>query len=183
MRKGLVIILGLVLCLAFAPAAFADRSGDATAHVYVWVDPNITVNVVTGNVDLGSVQTGEFSGSIEFRVDSNVEQVGLWCAVSNLYKGDLNDGFVDPIQVSGPATIAPTNATPQAGGSNVGALDVDADVNGLPGKIMAGPIFFESSQDGHFSQNVLVSCGWNQDDPEKTIGEYSGFVILYAIIL
>jgi hypothetical protein len=42
---------------------------------------------------------------------------------------------------------------------------------------------YESSQNNHFSQNVNVVVTWNQDDPEKPMGEYSGCVRLTALVL
>ena len=51
------------------------------------------------------------------------------------------------------------------------------------GGLMSGEEAFESSQNGHFSQEVAVTCTWNQDDPEKPQGEYSGWVVLAGMVL
>ena len=55
------------------------------------------------------------------------------------------------------------------------------DYNGFLG-LQTDYIGFESSQPGYFSQNVFVTVAWNQDDPEKPQGQYSGLVTLLATI-
>ena len=182
MKKRLVLATGLLLCTG---AAQADLMSMATAHVWVDVVANIAVRANTSQVDLGDVQTGIFSGSIEFRVDANNEDVDLACYASDLWKGDdpTNDD-VAPIPLFLPAgcLIDPINANPTGGGSPVASFDgSQEDVNGFPA-YGTNSINFESSQNGHFSQEVYVSVAWNQDDPEKPQGEYSGVVKLVGMI-
>ena len=183
LARFITLLAVAVFCVA--GVALADRTGHAVAHVYVTVDPNISVGAITNNVDLNTVQTGSFPGEITFRVDANTEQVSLSVGTTVLYKGDdPTDPIVDPIPVaiSDGAEIAPTDANPLAGGTNVaeytGQFTNDYGFLGWATEWIA----FESSQPGYFSQDVYVTVYWNQNDPEKPRGEYSGFVYLYASV-
>ena len=184
MKKIMSIIFSLVFCLVLAYSASADLDGNATAHVWIDVVPNVAVGVLSSSVDAGQVQTGDFSSTILFRIDANMEDVNLTPYASNLYKGDdpTNDE-VKPIlvNVSDGILIEPTNANPTNGSSNIAGLVGPADINGFPGFEFA-PINFESSQNGHFSQDVAITVTWTQDDPEKPQGEYSGYVQLYCML-
>jgi len=176
------ITLTIVGLLLITGAAFADTTGVAWGHVYVNVVSNISVSVITSNVGLGSIQTGIFPGEVTFRVDANAEQVALSAAATELYKGDdPTDPTVAPIALwtTAGALIEPTDASPVQGGSNVGMFTMPFNYNGFLG-MQTDYIAFESSQQGFFSQNVFVTVAWNQDNPEKPQGEYSGFVCLYA---
>lgn len=179
-------VLALALGLSFGTAASADLMSMATAHVYVDVVSNIAVRANNSIVDAGDIQTGIFNATIEFRVDSNHEDVDLACYASDLWKGDdpTNDD-VPPIPLYDPAgcLIDPINANPTGGAGPVASFDKSSttDVNGFP-SYGTNAINFESSQDGHFSQEVYVTVAWNQDDPEKTKGEYSGVVKLVGMI-
>jgi hypothetical protein len=189
-EQGDILMLARILTLAavvmlLTGAAFADTTNVATAHVYVLVNPNIAVGVITPNVDLFTIQTGIFPGQIIFRVDANAEQVWLSVGPTFLYKGnDPNNTQVAPIVLAQDlgALIEPTNAYPIAGGTNVGEYMYSLNHNGFVG-MQTNYIAFESSQPGYFSQDVFVTIWWNQDNPEKPQGEYSGFVTLYATIV
>ena len=186
MKKYLVVLLGLMLCLGFAAQASADQEGMATAHVFVTVAPNITVGVATPLVDAGSVQTGPFTATIVFSVDANEQEVEMWAAVSDLYKGDDPTGEeVTPIPVNEGAGVlfAPTNANPLNGGSPVASYIGPGDaVLGFP-TTLTESIIFTSSQNGHFSQQVFVTAGWTQVDPEQPQGQYSGSVKFYSMLV
>ncbi|MBT8132675.1 MAG: hypothetical protein KJO35_10430, partial [Gammaproteobacteria bacterium] len=123
MKRRLALALGLFVC---AGAANADLESMATAHVFVDVVSNIAVRANQPQVDMGDIQTGVFSTSIEFRVDANHEDIDLACFASDLYKGDdpTNDD-VAPIPLFLPAgcLIDPINANPTGGGSSVAAFD------------------------------------------------------------
>lgn len=183
MKRKLALALGLFVC---AGAANADLESMATAHVWVDVVSNIAVRANTPQVDMGDIQTGVFSSTIEFRVDANHEDIDLACYASDLWKGDdpANDD-VPPIPLFMPAgcLIDPINANPTGGASPVASFDsgVTHEVSGYPA-YGTNAINFESSQNGHFSQEVYISVAWNQDDPEKPQGEYSGVVKLVGMI-
>lgn len=182
--KRLLLVLVCIFSLGFTPAAFADLQSDATAHVWVDVVANVAVSVLDAQVGIGDIQTGEFSADITFRVDANMEDVNLYPVVTALYKGDdpLNTD-VDPIPVDlnyGPV-IAPTNANPTDGADNIADNPVGVLVGDFAG-FQWDPINFESSQNGHFSQDVEVTAYWIQSDPEKPQGEYSGFVQLFCVL-
>ena len=187
MKKYLFIFISLTLCLFTAQAAFADLDGDATSHVYVMVDPNVAVGVVDANVNLGSVQMGDFSATITFRVDANMEDVHLSASVSQLYKGDdpANPDNVLPLAIveSDGVIIDPANANPMAGADSVadyvgGLVDIGGGFMGL----LTDSIHFEASQNGHFSQDVDLTMSWTQPDPEQPQGEYSGLVKMFCLL-
>lgn len=176
-------ILALAL-LAFAGSAMADTEGMATAFVFVNVNPNVAVGVITPNVDLFTVQTGIFCGEIIFRIDANSEQVCLAVGPTYLYKGcDPTDPTVPPILIAldEGVLIEPTDASPFNGGSNVADYLFEFNFNGFIG-MQTEFICFESSQPGYFSQDVFVSVWWDQDDPERPQGQYCGYVTLWATI-
>jgi len=183
MKKVLFILPALLL--ASGLVAYADLEGSASAHVYVKVDPNVAVGA-QAIVDAGTVQMGEFCATVQFRVDANLQAVYLYAAASPLYKGDdpTNDEVLPiPLALSSGIEIAPTNANPMEGGSNVAAYtSTSVDIDGFPGTTTE-MICFESSQNNHFSQDVFVTVCWNQDDPEKPTGEYSGKVKLWALLM
>ena len=182
------ILLGVaVLALAWAGNAFADPESDAVCHVFVEVDPNIGVLAMAPYIDLGSVQTGLFSGIIPFRVDANTEQVRISAACSNLYKGDDPDTvIVPPIPVYDPPedplfgiSIVPTMGNPTGGHTHMAAFTQATTVDGFPA-MLTETLTFESAQNNHFSQQVDLTCTWIQEDPEKPMGEYSGKVQMFA---
>jgi hypothetical protein len=177
-----------VLCLALAPLgiASADPADDATAHVYVDVDPNIAVAPAAVSVDLGGVQVGPFGGDIRFRVDANTQQCKFYAVVSHLYKGDdCTNTTVPPIFVSVPEGVImdAENANPTGGHPDVavyiGPLKQGTCFDGY----RTEEVTFESSQNNHFSQYFSLRPTWLQDDPEKPMGEYSGFVSLWASVV
>ena len=179
----------LVLCLMFlglaAVPAYADTSGSATASVIVTINPNMAVGVVTPIVDAGTVQTGAFAANLVFRVDANTEAVKMFLEASSLYKGDdpLNTEVAPiPLKTSVPVLISPQY------GNRMGALPNEAAWNGAGALIGAYPttstetVQFESSQNGHYSQNVGYKITYTQPDPEKPQGQYSGKVKLTILL-
>ncbi len=179
-------VVALAAFFAFGSGASADLESMATAHVYVDVVSNIAVRVNNSIVDAGDVQTGVFNATIEFRVDANHEDIDLACYASDLWKGDdpTNDEVAPiPLYFQAGCLIDPINANPTGAASPVASFDsgTTTDVNGFP-SYGTNSINFESSQNGHFSQEVYVTVAWNQDDPEKPKGEYSGVVKLLGMI-
>ena len=183
-RLATMTVAALATAMA-GSAAYADLESSASSHVWVDVEANIAVGS-TGSMDLGAVQTGDFAGTLIFRVDANNEDVFLTCGASALYKGDdPNNTDVDPIPLNQSAgcDVVPTFGKRMEGLSS--NLSYGSDLEVIEGfnlvKTEAG--HYESSQNGHFSQDVSVTVTWMQPDPEKPQGEYSGIVALWGAIL
>jgi hypothetical protein len=192
-RHAIGAFLSLAFLLLVVPAAtcgedngFPPDGSFAACHVFVDVDPNIAIMPLGLVIDMGSIQTGVFTGTIPFRIDANTEKVRIWTAATKLWKGDVYgpDAEVAPIGFefnSGVEIYAET-------GSPVGGADNRADfiglhpIDGYPG-YETERIVFESSQNGHFSQRVDMVVRWDQSDPEKPMGEYSGKVKMLAEVV
>ena len=184
MKHAAIAALALTM-LAGAAAAQTGApivSGEATAHVWVDVVANIAVGVVTPNVDIGQVASGQFPATVIFRIDANMESVLITVVATDLYKGDdpESEWIIPVVTGSGVgATVQPTNANPMQGHSNVLIWQGQAMINGMNAR-QSETWAFESSQAGHFSQDVAVTIPYNQADPELPKGEYSGFVRIIA---
>ena len=185
MKRFAILLMIALFVVSVGLTIRGDTEGDATATVFVVVDPNVAVTAGTPIVDAGTVQMGQFCATIRFRVDANLQQVSLSVEASDLWKGDDPLGtevLPIPLDLSAGAVIAPTNAMPLAGGSTTASYTGDTQIGNFPAK-STELIAFESSQNNHFSQDVFVTVCWNQDDPEKPTGEYSGKVKLNCILL
>jgi hypothetical protein len=182
MKKSLLAIL--VALVLGSGVVSADPQSQAGAVVAVNVVSNVAVGVVTGLVNLGNVQTGAFAGQIVFRVDANVQVVNLSVAVSNLYKDDApTSTYFIPVYVPAGVPVVPEIGTVlPAGASNVLPYETTPiSILGFAGlATISAP--FGSGQNNHFSQNVSVFPAWIQADPELPTGEYSGLVVLTAVI-
>ena len=179
-------IFAMVLLVAACSLAFADTSGSATATIVATVNPNVAVKAQTPIVDAGTVQMGDFSATIDFRVDANKESVALAVEASQLYKGDdpANKEVAPiPLNLTKGVEIAPTNANPVSGGSNVASFVGEGSPVGAYPTMATKAILFESSQNNRFSQDVFVKVTWTQDDPEKPMGQYSGKVRFTAFLM
>jgi hypothetical protein len=175
----------ILACLVIAAPAFADESGNATAHVFVQVNPNVSLAPLDPWVDLGTVQTGVFQGFIPWRVDANTQNVQFWAAASNLYKADdPTDPTVDPIPVylSNGIQIHIPDGGPVGQEDEYLGYVGGTDIDGYPG-YETEAIEYESSQSGHMSQDIDMYVWWDQTDSEKPMGEYSGMVRLSAMIV
>ena len=186
--KLTLILLGLTVASfgAFGVAS-AERNSNAQSHVYLNVDPNIAVAADAASVNLGAVQTGIFGCHLVFNVDANTQKVQFYSIISRLYKGDDCTGqSVPPIEIAVPpgVTLDAANANPTGGHSHVAAYiaGVATQATCFTG-LQTETVTYESSQNNHFSQSVTVSPCWNQTDPEKPVGEYSGFVSLFALVV
>lgn len=184
--------LSLAFLLLVVPAGICDENGTvppdegfAACHVFVNVDANIAIMPLQVYFDLGSVQTGVFTGTIPFRIDANTQKVRIWTAASKLFKGDVTvNPEIPPIpfEYNSGIEIYAEMASP------VGGADNRADFIGLhqideyPG-YETERIVFESAQNNHFSQRVDMVVHWDQGDPEKPIGEYSGKVKMLAEVV
>ena len=195
-RTAVSAFLMLTFLLLVVPAsAFAGGSPlpvDATkasSHVFVDVVPNIALTTMAADIDLGDIQLGWFTGTIPFQVHANTEQVDIWAVTSMLYKGDIFHVNLDSLEVPpiflAPQTeagIYPEQASPVGGEDNLAPYRGIEWIDGFRGYFTL-PIRFESAQNNRFSQLVDLVITWNQDDPEKPMGEYSGKVKLHARIV
>lgn len=185
MKKLMVLVLALLCVGALVSGAYADPKANAVAHVYLTVNPNIALQALDSNVNIGTLQTGDAKFPIRFRVDANTEAVVLSGLVTKLYKGNDPTGTeVKPIPVNETVglVIDPANAKEIKGGTGIANYTGTSNYNGFDGSLTE-ELTFESSQNGHFSQEVVVTPTWKNDDNEKPQGEYSGFVILYASVV
>ena len=185
MKRLVGLIVGLmVIGLAFAPGAWADSASSGTAKVLVNVDPIIAVTPVPPATI--TVQAGKFAIPVTFTIGANKQEVKFSAAGTDLYKADDPLGTeVAPIPFdqARACTLTLTSGNALDGANNQLPLPFAADVliNGFPSYI-SGSKVFQSSQNGHFSQDVVLVCGWNQSDNEKPKGQYSGFVRLYGVL-
>lgn len=180
MKKIIVASLGLALCLSSAQAVFADTEDSATAHVTCTVNPNVSVGDAPESRDNLNVQTGSVSGNFIFRVDANTQYLNLMVGASHLYKADdPTNRDVEPILVDERAGVL---VDPVFGIGRTIYYITPTEIDGFPG-MQTNPEQFESSQNGHFSQDVNVRVTWYQPDPEKPQGEYSGWVSFAAMML
>ena len=184
MKKSLILVA--LACLAFAGLAYADLNDYASSHVYVNVVPNISISPAAATVALGTIQTGSFGSGITFRIDANTEQVKFQAGVSRLYKGDCPTCvLVAPIDIAaGGVGIVAEAAMPTGGHSSTAVFDGDyLDIqDGFMGRKTEW-VTFESAQNNHFSQSITLTPTWVQPDAEKPIGEYSGVVALWAMVV
>ena len=188
-RSLLVLAVVLFSFVAITGAVSADPTASATAHVYLNIDPNISVQAIDANVNAGTLQTGDREVPITFRIDANTEAVSMSALVTKLYKGDdPKSTIVAPIlpNQSAGVVMQPDNANPVNGGSNVADYISDGQVTTEKGTFqgkLTEQIVFESSQNGHFSQNVEITPTWTNEDNEKPQGQYSGYVVLYTAVV
>jgi hypothetical protein len=192
-RYAISVFLSLAFLLLVVPAATCSGDeglppdgGFAACHVFVDVDPNIAIMPLGPVIDMGSIQTGVFTGTIPFRIDANTEQVRIWTAATLLWKGDVHGPLseIPPIgfeRNSGVEIYAETGS-PVGGADNRAEFIGSYPIGDYPG-YQTERIVFESSQNGHFSQRVDMVVHWDQTDPEKPMGEYSGKVKMLAEVV
>ena len=190
-----IVLLSLAFLLLTAPAVVCGdvpnhvAEQEAFCHVFVEVDANVAVRPMVPSFDMYSVQTGEFTGRIPFIVDANTQKVRIWTAASKLYKGDVADYNPDSLDVApipflydSGVEIYPASGTPVGGQDNHVEFIGLHLIDGYPG-VLTQSIVFESAQNNHFSQQVDMVVHWDQDDPEKPMGEYSGKVKMLAEVV
>ena len=182
MKRYLLVALAFLLALVLGVSqANADRESDAVADVVCEIVPNIAVMPDTPFVDVGDVQSGEFEATIVFRIDANTQTCRFKAMGSNLYKGDdPTEPTVLPIPLIGDAVFSIENGDPTGDQGNSLRFGTAGDPIGDFPTLQTGWIEFESSQNNHFSQLLTLVVTYDQDDPEKPMGEYSGKVKLLA---
>ena len=180
-----VAVMGLIVLSSTHATLRADPANDATTKVYVTVDPNVAIRADQTVWQIGSVQQGGFNALVTWRVDANSQFVNMQLEASDLWKGDdpTNSEVAPiPLAVNTPALVKPVNGNETNSGDNLLAW------GGGPGTVSGYPTqktevgTFESSQNGHFSQQVVTTVRYNQNDPEKPQGQYSGVIRLYVLL-
>jgi len=188
MKRVLVVAAIACVALALSGPAQADREDCAVAHVFVNVVPNISISATNSSVDLGTIQTGDFGSGVSFRIDANTEQVKFRAGVSQLFKGNVpTNPTVDPIDLKDNGVVMVAESAMPIGGHSSTAVYTSEGYKeiagtGFPGRTTEW-VTFESSQNNHFSQDITLYPTWYQGDPEKPIGEYSGVVALWAMVV
>ncbi len=183
------ILCGMLAALAvLGPAAspgLAQQTASATAKVVVTVRPHIAVVANAPTVYAGSIETGDFSATVGFRVEASAPRVHMAVGATGLHKaGDPTDPAVPPIPVkqSDGVRIETSGASPLGGRGNVAVFVESGSIDDLPA-MTTERIAFESGRNGRFDEDVRVTVTWRQDDARKPPGEYSGKVRLMAMIL
>lgn len=185
MKKMALVLAAAAMVAGFASVSFADTNASATASVFATVNPNIGIKPITAIVNAGTVQTGDFSADISFRVDANAQFIQTFASASPLYKGDNPTGTdvaPIPLNLSKGVAIVPTQGNEINSGDNKAAFTVAGDPIGAYPTMKTETITLESSQNNHFSQDVNMKVWWTQADPEKPQGQYSGKVALYVLL-
>lgn len=185
MKKIVIASVSLLLFVSMIVQAPADTKNAAVASVYVQVVPNVSVATVTPLLDLGTVQTGFFSAVLTWKVDANMESVKFFLEASNLYKGDdpLNSTVAPiPVAVNQPAKINAQFGNEINSGDNMALWGAAGDPIGAYPTVATETVTYESSQNGHFSQNVITTIAYFQPDPEQPTGQYSGKVRLTVLL-
>ncbi len=178
MKKYIAAVIGGVLCLSLAHLTLADTEDSGLADVNVTVDPNITMDPAGSDIGL-NVQTGQVEGTTSFQVDANTQYVNFVVTCTNLYKAGDPGSEVTPILVYNEAG---SYVDPDSGLGRMIPFAADTNLDGF-GARQTGVEMFESSQNGHFSQQVFVTCTWDQPDPEKPEGDYRGMVQLLGMVV
>ncbi|HSR11830.1 MAG TPA: hypothetical protein VLS90_10335 [Thermodesulfobacteriota bacterium] len=187
--KRVLILIVTVMMLGLAVQAYADSATTGTARVMVNVDPIIAIT--PGVPPIPTVQFGVFTIPVPFTIGANYQTLRFSVMATDLYKADvvgITGQQVPPIPLvltrdclfqltSGNAINGLTNVIP----APFARLGSDV-INTLPAYTSSSRVF-QSSQAGHFSQDVTLSCFWNQNDNEKPKGQYSGFVRLIGVVV
>lgn len=189
MRHTLTLAFGIVAAVIgwgpMTPASGTTPSASATAKVVVHVKPRIAVAATTPVVHVGTIETGNVSATVGFRVESNAGAVEMFVSATGLYKGGVAEGPTVapiPLDASRGVRIDASEARPQGGRSNVAAFTGHGQIEEFPARVTER-IAFESKQKGRFSQDVRIGVAWNQNDAAKPPGDYAGRVRLTAMVL
>ena len=193
---GSAFLVPAFLLLVVPTSAFAGEGPGlptdavtASCPVFVDVLPIIAVTAGSSENILDPIQQGWFTGHIPFQVHANTQKVEMWAVASVLHKGgifhvDPPDSMVPPILLApqSKAGIYPELASPVGGEDNLVAYVGLEPIDGFRA-FRTEHVVFESAQNNRFSQLVDLEVTWNQDNPEKPMGLYSGRVKLYAMIV
>lgn len=148
----------------------------------------------SSNNNLGDHMPAPVHGTFTFFVEANVQQIEFSCGATDLFKGgitmDITPGnsHDDPIPLDKDygCTISMDGAMPQGG--NTPTASFAGGLSDLLQGIQSEWVVWKTNAinfHANFpepSRNVSIDLRWNHTNPEQRIGEYSGFVKLYAMI-
>jgi hypothetical protein len=205
--KNKMMISVLLGSLLIAGAAFAQPSASSTQEIFFDVNPNISVgpSPITQPV-LVTGAAGTYTGTVFFDVHGNTQFVDLQVDATCLYKGSTSTSLnIIPLvgagalveaamgqPVGGAPEMLPWTATIVAGVSpdpttGIGITTISGAIADVIGNGMQGNSTevqqYESGQSNSFSQEVAVTCVWQNDNFELPVGEYGGFVKLTAMVV
>jgi len=182
--KNMLLVLLMALVLS-SGVAVAQTSDSASAVVTATVAPNVGVAYSGGTVKIAVANLGPFSGEIVYRVDANTQLIDLWVQVSNLYKDGVATSLSQiPVLVAPGVQVTPATGERQPFGvanTPLPYLTGDVSVGGFIG-LETEKGRFGSGTAGHFSETVTVVPSWDLK-AETPIGDYSGNVVLWAMVV
>ena len=197
--KVLAVALAVMVLGGVATAADTD---DAEVRVYAKVNPNLTITPnEVAPVEL-TVQGDDIAGTVNFMVHANVQEVSFSVEATCLYKADdPTSPHIIPIAGTG-ALVQPAVGNAKAPADNdldwigdvtvavgngdgtvtITSPNIGLGIHGMTSNTTEVQVF-ESGQSNRFSQNVAVTCEWEQIELELPTGQYSGFVRLIGTLL
>ncbi len=180
-------LVQLVCC--FVAIAPGQVIGAGEMIVEASVAPSISVTSYASRVNIGTVTTGDFSGTFTFSIQSNTPLVSMQVLATDLYKdSNPSDTDIKPIKVNQTAgvDIHPAAATIIDGGAGNAAF-VSSDTLNKPNGIFIGyktdAVKMQSTQQGVFDQDVDLRVTWTQDETIKPAGTYGGYIVLYVSLV
>jgi hypothetical protein len=176
--------LCLVAALAFLRIADAEE-----LIVEADVAPSVSVNSYASRVNIGTVTTGDFSGTFTFSIQANTPLISLQVLATNLYKdSDPSISDITPIKVNQAAGVdihatAATSIDGSGGNAAFGSSDTLNKPNGIFTGYKTEAVKLESTQQGVFDQDVDLRVTWTQDESIKPAGTYGGYIVLYVSLV
>lgn len=169
---------------------FGDAEAGSQLVVQAEVAPSVSVSSYASVVDIGTVTTGDVSGTFTFAVRSNRPRVTLQVLATDLYK-DSNPTITDisPITVNQSAGVpiqaSAANFIDGSGGRAVfGSNETLNKSQGPFNAYKTNAVTLESTQpNGLFDQDVNLQVTWTQSEELKPAGTYGGYVVLYVAIV
>lgn len=176
--------------MAVVPGACADADAASELIVKAEVVPSVSVTSYASVVDIGTVTTGDFSGTFTFAVQCNSQRVTLQVLATDLYKdSDPSAPDVKPITVNQAAgvPIQGTAAQPIGGTGGVATFNGNETLNKPQGPFngyKTNAVTLESTQKGGvFDQDVDLQVTWTQGETVKPAGTYGGYIVLYVSLV
>ncbi|MCD6365250.1 MAG: hypothetical protein J7M14_05190 [Planctomycetes bacterium] len=180
MRRG---ILSPALLLLISLTARGSWGAFKVVGVIVHVQPIIHITQSEVTVARESSRVGPIVISSSFYIDANAPSLHMYVEATDLYMdGNTRNPSVPPIplDVDSSVEIAPADAAPADGSSNVARFVENSRLGEFAAK-RSEIINFVSNQATNSRTSVPVTVTWNQNDPTKPAGRYIGKVKLAAV--
>lgn len=177
--KKPILTLGLAGML-MAGTASAELMDEDMLKVTVHIEPSIAVKAGQ-DAELSALQTGEVEGALQFRIDSNSQEIDLSVQASHLYKGgDPNSEYILQLSQNGGAVIHVVGGNPtQYTGQFNSQVNVYSGFMGYG----AEPVRMESGDSGRFSNDLEIDLTWNNDEDALPVGDYIGYVKVIGVVV